>query len=84
MPSKFIKFNINQNVKVKLTEEGKKILAIYHHGDVPDWYSEYYVDSNGWWTFQCHTLMRIFGNSLFIGNHKPPFETDILIKIDTK
>jgi hypothetical protein len=45
---KYIDFNINHNIKIKLTKEGEKILAQHHEKTkVPDWYYTNYIDING-------------------------------------
>ena len=71
-----IKFNINDNVKVKLTDKGKEVLGKYWGGKMPDWYANYH-EGNGYYKFQLHELARIFGEELFNGNMNLPFEPEI-------
>jgi hypothetical protein len=80
---KYIDFNINHNIKIKLTKEGEKILAQHHEKTkVPDWYYTNYIDINGWWSFQLHNVCIIFGKYLYNGNNNLPFETNIKIEIE--
>lgn len=76
-----IEFNINDMVKVKLTEvgdeiyvENRKKLSIAHEGSgLPK------EDSDGYSEWQLWRLMQEFGENL--GNGQPlPFETTILIE----
>ncbi len=87
-----IKFNINNKVKVKLTPSG--ILYWIHHNN-SYMLIEYQLTyqqildkktEDGYWEFQLHDLMSIFGNLMFNGNMDLPFETDIVIpvKLDRK
>lgn len=80
----YTKFNINDTVKVKLTEHGKKI-----HRE--DWdsvfgnnsnftYTPPREDENGYSSWQMWELMRWFGNHCRIGFDNP-FETDILLEL---
>ena len=73
-----MKFNINDNVRVKLTAFGFKVyaahMAPYEMGPhIPP-----KVDSEGYSTFQLWYLMSVFGPVIFMGN-KLPFDTDILL-----
>lgn len=78
--NKYIKFNVNGYTKVKLTNNGLKIIENYWGGRIPEWYNNY-VDADGYYSFQMHELMNIFGENMTIG-FNPPFETDILIEVD--
>lgn len=84
-------FNINNYVKVKLTEEGKYIY--YHHfddmnegilkqGGKPLNPIELEYDNDGYVEFQLWHLMKIFGKHLFNGC-RVPFETVIKFKVDS-
>ena len=77
-----MKFNVNQNVLVKLTEEGETILKNYF-GELRDRLGlpeyEIFYDENGYVQFQMWNLMQIFGDHLHNGC-KVPFETTILIE----
>jgi len=72
-----IKFNVNDNVRVKLTDVGKEVLN-KHWGYMPNWYNDR-IDEKGYMSFQLHELMNIFGESVYNGC-EIPFETTILIK----
>ncbi|MBC1525886.1 hypothetical protein HB884_16925 [Listeria booriae] len=77
---KYKPFNINHNVKVKLTSSG---LQRYH-----DWFKEVgitevrtpRVDDNGYATFQMWNFMQIFGETMYMGNVNPSIDTEILIE----
>lgn len=84
-------FNINDYVKVKLTEKGKYIY--YHHfddmnalilktGGKPLNPIELEYDDEGYTKFQMWHLMEIFGKHLFNG-YDVPFETTIKFEVNT-
>ena len=75
------KFNVNKDVKVKLTPEGIKILIEKYNGEIPEWFENYY-EGNGYYRFQLHDLMKTFGEYCYIGNSKLPFEMNIFIDIN--
>lgn len=68
-------YNINNNIKVKLTERGKAILEhevadtinILKNLNFSDDYFPYPEDTNGYTEFQLWNFMRIFGNYFYIG-----------------
>lgn len=70
-------FNMNNLVKVKLTESGLKILQTEKEKD------QYFlipkVDEDGYANFPLWKLMNVFGDYLFMGNNDLPFDLDILI-----
>jgi hypothetical protein len=77
------KFNVNDNVKVKLTDYGKKLLKAEHERfwakhsrDVA--YEPKREDANGYVTFQLWELMARLGPSIVMGLELP-FKTEILI-----
>ena len=87
---KYQNFNINDYVKVKLTEKGKYIY--YHHfddmnadilksGGEPLNPAELIYDEDGYVEFQMWHIMQIFGKHLFNGC-VIPFEPTIKIEID--
>jgi hypothetical protein len=76
----YINFNANDSVKVRLTHTGRKILAAYWGGKIPEWRKRY-VDENGLDSFQFHELAYIFGKHLYNGNADLPFETDMKIEV---
>ena len=81
-----MKFNINETVKVRLTDRGHEILKELHD----DLYSrlpksttmrrEYIAeeDADGYTKFQMHDLMSTFGYHVSLGSSLP-FETDIIL-----
>ena len=83
-----IKFNINDYVWVRLTDEGKKQLKKQEDSlelKMPGVDFKNYLipceDSDGWSRWQLWELMYYFGNELYNGC-RIPFETEI--KIETK
>ena len=74
-----IKVNMNDNVKVRLTDKGKEILKEYWNwkDEIPDWFEDGYNEGGGYYRFQLHELAHIFGKELYNGNMNLPFETEI-------
>ena len=70
-----MKFNINNLVKVKLTDQGKRIL-----GNIPLSLPE--EDESGWSEWQLWHLMSVFGNDIYNGCILP-FEINIEFFKDT-
>ncbi len=74
-----MKFNVNNYVRVRLTEVGKKILLKEYEEDkkfYPDLTYRYEPDAEGFVKFQMWDLMQIFG--VHMGNGCDiPFETNI-------
>ena len=86
---KYQDFNINDYVKVKLTQKGKYLYShqydemnkrILKSGGTPLTPIELQYDSDGYTEFQLWHLMSIFGEYLFNGCDVP-FETTIKFKI---
>jgi hypothetical protein len=79
--TKLRKFNINDDVLIKLTKEGKKLYEKHYRTFLPVQYPipELPVeDENGYSKWQLWYVMEIFGQ--YMGsNINLPFETDILI-----
>jgi len=78
-------FNINQKVKVKLRENGLRILKEQHENLQRDFPSakigDFHPpeqDTNGWSEWQLWVLMETFGPYIHIGMGGP-FETEIEI-----
>ena len=67
-----MKFNMNDNVKIKITEHGRELLS---NGSFEHLYKE---DDNGWSKWQLWHVMEIFGPHISLGC-TPPFETEIEI-----
>ena len=76
----YVDFNVNDSVKVRLTQTGRKILAKHWGGKIPIWRKSY-VDESGLDSFQFHELAHIFGKHLYNGNADLPFETNIKIEV---
>ena len=82
-------FNINEYVKVKLTEEGVKILKAQYEETLKQMnpqsrkamgpFKKPKVDSEGYSEFQLWELMKYFGNYMYIGNMNIPFDMNIKI-----
>ena len=73
---KYVNTNLNYNVKVKLTNEGKQIYKDYYDNEPPT----LSIDNEGYATFQMHDFMNIFGHYLHMGTTKMPCETNIQIQ----
>ena len=78
----YTKFNINDTVKVKLTEHGKQIHQqqwdrYLRRGQIE--YTPPREDENGYSRWQMWNLMETFGPHMSLGVDCP-FETDILIE----
>lgn len=72
---KQITFNINDEVRIKLTELGEKLYT--------EKYSKHYFakkDENGYIEIQLWQVMSIFGPHMY-NSGDLPFETDIIIPI---
>jgi len=77
---KYVNTNLNYNIKVKLTKQGKQIYKDYYNNDPP----LLYLDYRGYATFQIHDFMNIFGPHLTMGNNNLPCETAIQIEYQEK
>lgn len=84
----FETFNINQEIKVRLTERGRTIMRldweeIYSGVKTHYSYSEPPVDEDGYTTFQLWDAMKIFGQHFHMGlnGDQLPFETKIKVNI---
>ena len=77
-----MKFNINDYVKVRLTQAGKDILrkkSDEQHKRMPQVFKEFSLpkeDSDGWSEWQMWHLFSGFGEHIHI-TCDPPFETEI-------
>lgn len=81
-------FNTDKCVKVKLTDEGLRILEARHNKNlemhpelvkVIGTFKAPEVDEEGYSRFQLFELMNIFGDYMRLGNDNFPFEKDIKI-----
>lgn len=79
-----MRFNVNNYVRVKLTEEGRQILrdeyakrAAQHPADYFGWsYVEPVADQEGYVRFQLWSFMQKFGPHMHLGM-KMPFDAEI-------
>lgn len=85
---KFIEFNLNEYIYVKLKPEGFALLEKNHNDlyesigyhPVPEFKLYNKTDEEGWTEFQAHVFMSEFGPHISLGR-VPPFETTIRIAI---
>lgn len=80
-----IAININNKIKVKLTDFGKSILdkevnKLKQISEAPDNYTPYETDDNGYTEFQLWQFMSIFGDSLYNGNRQIIENNEILVE----
>lgn len=80
-----VEFNFNESISVRLTEEGRRILAEKHEELRKRFpkigpYTPKREDAEGRVSFQFWDLMRTFGPYMFLGNPRPPIEGDIQFK----
>ncbi|MFW6030796.1 MAG: hypothetical protein ACOCRO_11185 [Halanaerobiales bacterium] len=80
-----MKFNINDYVKVKLTDKGNQVLKNQHYllnrltNGLFGEYEEKETDENGYTKFQMHELFTVFSGYIRPGEMILPFETNIII-----
>ena len=80
-------FNINQSVKVRLTQGGKNLLQRKRaellqgmDGKISaNAWALPTEDADGWSEWQLWELMREFGQHIYVGQINPPFELTIRI-----
>ena len=70
-----MKFNVNDEVKIKLTERGLEILE---KEDLVSLFDHSKCDEDGWYKVQLWWLMSVFGKHIYLGCNVP-FETEIEI-----
>lgn len=79
-------FNINDNVRIKLTNRGKEILCGQHVKIIrrfPQITYEFTLpkeDENGWSEWQLWKLMEAFGDYIGMGTVEYPFELTIDVR----
>lgn len=74
-----IRININDEVRVRLTDKGRDVLKFNHYRLVPHLpFVPSEEDAGGWSTWQLWRLMQEFGDSMHNGCDVP-FETEIEI-----
>ncbi len=67
-----IEFNVNERVKVRLTETGRKILLAQGRT-----YLLGKADADWWTEMSMHELMNAYGEFFYMGNSNLPCETTI-------
>lgn len=82
-----IQFNINNFVRVKLTNHGRAFHAMKHamfnmQNGLDLKYEPPKEDADGWSSWQLHDLMHSFGEQCFTGNGEPPFDITIEIVVE--
>lgn len=86
MKKKYLKYNINHGVKVKLTEHGQNIILEQQeqfrskHPEIASAITSPKPDKDGWTTWQMWSLMSAFGDAIGLTSDIP-FETDVLIEV---
>lgn len=82
---KWFKANLNDIVRVKVTEEGEKVFTKFHEDlflpHHPDWVPELKRDEDGWSSFHLWEFANIFGSSLYNGC-KVPVETAFELEVN--
>ena len=79
-----IKFNVNDRVRVKLTDRGREIHDEFwcdHPIPLARVYSPPKEDDEGWSEWQLWVLMETFGPELGYILDEPPFEPNIEFKV---
>lgn len=89
MADKFIKFNLNDHIKVRLNDKGYQHMADINNSyadEFPNTFerrdADYYramADKDGYTTFQAWSFIQDFGETISIGISNY-FDLDILIK----
>lgn len=74
-------FNLNYNVKIKITEAGHKHLEKYF-GKYGMVYRKQKVDEYGFTEMQLWDVMQMFGEAIYLGCN-PPFETTMYLSSQT-
>ena len=86
---KWVNFNINHIIKIKITEHGyecikkeqEKFELLIGEKLKKNWLLyDHKKDKNGWSEWQLWDLMHTFGNYIYLGC-KAPFETNIQINL---
>ena len=71
--------NLNEYVKVKLTDYGLKVHRTHYLVKSAPVYRPPRVDEQGYSKFQLWDLMNIFGSVMYLGNPNVPFENNEII-----
>ena len=83
-----MKFNINNPIKIKLTDKGREIIKKRHedfwsqrNADIE--FKPWPEDEDGWSKQQMYNVFHVFGDYLTVGR-EPPFETEIDLMIEER
>ena len=75
-----VSVNLNHVVRVKLTEEGKRIIALKNLDCLAKYgFTSHKFEEDGTYKTQLWVLIHEFGEFCFLGCN-PPFETEIVIE----
>ena len=82
---KYVDFNVNFYVWVKLTDSGRKELEKQHNDlygrfGLKRKYTPISEDEDGWSRWQMHSLMNYFGHLMVLGFNMP-FEPNIRVEV---
>lgn len=80
---RFRDVNLNENIKVKLTDKGKEIYRSYYHNIDDEYVPTLDIDEEGYCEFQLWVFMQIFGKHFWTFDGSP-CETDVKIQIREK
>lgn len=83
MKDRFKDVNLNEYIKVKLTDKGKEIYKNHYHDIDDEYVPTLHVDEEGFCKFQLWEFMQIFGEHFYMGGGLP-CETNVKIQIREK
>ena len=83
MKDRFRDVNLNEYIKVKLTDKGKEIYKNHYHDIDDEYVPTLDVDEEGFCKFQLWEFMQIFGEHFRMGGGSP-CETNVKIQIREK
>lgn len=75
-----MKFNLNDTIKFRITEDGLKYLDAADAGKPPERRTLFKTDENGWCEGQLWFVMATFGPAMYVGC-EPPIETEIEVAV---
>jgi hypothetical protein len=75
------KFNLNNNVFVKLNDKGRAMHKAYWEPFSSGNYRAPMESYDGWSQFQLHEVMSVFGPAMSVGMDNP-METEIILDCD--
>ena len=83
MKDRFRDVNLNEYIKVKLTDKGKEIYRNHYHDIDDEYVPTLDTDKEGYYKFQLWEFMQIFGEHFHMGGGLP-CETNVKIQIREK